>query len=360
MNWRDIANPAAGGAEVFTHQVARHWANWGHEVTVLTSRFENAPPEDSLDGVRVIRVGNRFTVYNRAKQAYLKRFRGQMDVVIDEINTRPFFTPRYVEQSTALVALIHQLAREFWFYETPFPVNIIGRYLLEDHWLRSYREIPTITVSQSTLNDLLALGFHNVSVVPEGISVKVDSQLEKESIPTLIYVGRLKRAKLPHHAIQAFRVAKKKVPDVRLWIVGDGYMRERLKREAPEGTTFFGRVSEAKKEELLTRAHVLLYPAVREGWGLTVSEAGALGTPAVGYDVPGLRDSIRDGETGMLVPSRNATKLGEVAASLLINRELRERLAREAALWAGSLSWDRSARIMIDRLRQVQEQVQSH
>src|SRR3990172_7830434 len=159
MNWRDIRNPAAGGAEVFTHEIAKRWASWGHEVTIFTSRFEKATKEETIEGIRVVRDGNKLTVYNRAKRAYIERFRDGTDVVIDEINTRPFFAPRFVDGGTAVFALIYQLAREYWSYETPFPVSIIGRYWLQNHWVNAYRDIPTLTILQSKRADLSPLGF---------------------------------------------------------------------------------------------------------------------------------------------------------------------------------------------------------
>lgn len=352
MNWRDIGNPDAGGAEVFTHEVAKRWVQWGHEVTLLTSGYDHAVREESIDGVCVVRGGSRFTVYRRARQAYSERFRNRSDVVIDEINTRPFLAVRYVDGATPIFALIYQLAREYWFYETPFPVNVLGRYLLEERWLRPYQNIPTITISQSTKADLLALGFSDVTVVRPGLSVPPLREVPKKAQrPTIIYVGRLTRAKLPSHAIRAFEIVKKRIPSAQLWIVGDGYLSRRLRRKAPEGASFFGRVPEWKKVELLLRAHVLVFPAVREGWGLTVIEANALGTPAVGYDVPGLRDSIRSGSTGLLVPFGNLASLARGISDLLGDDDLRLRMASAALEWAGSFTWETTAS---DILRRIQ------
>jgi len=351
MNWRDLGNPAAGGAEVYTHEVLKRIAARGHEVTLLTSGFRGGRHEEVLDGVRILRVGDRFSVYRRARRVYRDRFKARVGVVVDEINTRPFHTPRFVDDGASLFALIFQLAREFWFYETPFPVSVIGRYFLEERWLRAYREVPTFTISPSSRQDLIALGFRDVIVVPPGLSrIPLPAVPEKEERPTLAFVGRLKRAKLPDHALRAFARVRAQIPESRLWIVGDGYMRPKLEREAPEGVTFLGRTSEEKKFEVLRRAHLLLFPAVREGWGLTVLEANSQGTPAVGYDVPGLRDSIRARETGELVPAGNPEVLGDMAASLLVDVTARERMARNALAWASKFSWDRTAESFLRRI----------
>jgi glycosyltransferase involved in cell wall biosynthesis len=352
MNWRDISNPTAGGAEVFTHEVAKRWVTLGHNVTVFTSRFDGAAAEEVLHGVRVVREGNWLSVYRRARRVYLDRFRAVTDIVIDEINTRPFLTPHYVDRRTGLFALIHQLAREYWSYETPFPISVIGRYWLENRWLCPYRWIPTLTVSQSTKDDLLALGFRNVTVVPQGTSLTpLSVPAEKETLPTLLYVGRLKKVKLASHALRAFAMIRDQLPEARLWVVGDGYLRRQLQRVAPTGVRFFGRVSEAKKIELMKRSHVLLYPAVREGWGLAVTEASAVGTPAIGYDVPGLRDSIRNGETGWLVPFCDIPQMAIRALSVLQDSTLAQRISRNCLASARGFSWDKTALAMLTQIR---------
>src|SRR5207245_9263748 len=152
----------------------------------------------------------------------------------DAINTRPFRTPRLLNDGASLFAFIHQLAREFWFYETPFPVSVIGRYFLEERWLRAYREVPTFTISPSSRQDLIALGFRDVIVVPPGLSrIPLPAVPAQEERPTLAFVGRLKRAKLPDHALRAFGRAPAQIRETRLVTVGDGYMRPKLEREAP-------------------------------------------------------------------------------------------------------------------------------
>ncbi len=348
-NWRDIRNPAGGGAEVFTHEIARRWAERGNEVTMFTSAFAGCGREEVVDGVRIIREGGKYSVYWKAKEYYKKYFKGNFDIIIDEINTRPFFTQKFVNNGEKVVALIHQLAREFWFYETGFPVNYIGYYYLENTWLKNYVDIPTITVSESTREDLLSLGFKKVSIVPEGINFKPLASLPlKENDPTLIFVGRLKKAKLPDHVIKAFKIIKEKLPNAKLWVVGDGYYRKELEKISCSGVEFFGSITQEKKLELMSKAHTILVPGVREGWGLVVTEANAMGTPAVGYNVHGLRDSIRDGETGLL-SEPNPQAMADRAVELLQDEAFRERLSQNALGWAEEFDWERSA-IMFEKI----------
>lgn len=341
-NWRDIKNPAAGGAEVVTHEISKRLVLKGHKITLFTSAFAGCKENETIDGVNIIRSGGRYTVYLKAPQFYRKHA-GEYDVVVDEINTRPFMTPNFVNNGTPVIALIHQLAREFWFYETPFPINWIGNHILEDRWLRNYIDIPTITVSQSTKNDLISLGFIDITIIPEGINFKplIDIR-EKEKVPTFIFVGRMGRAKLPDHVMEAFIYIKKRMPDAKLWMVGDGKMRKKLEENKPDDVTFFGYVDGYKKHELMSRAHAILVPGVREGWGLVVTEANAMGTPAIGYDVHGLRDSIRDGETGLLCEPDPEAMAGK-AIELLNDNDLQKRLSKDALEDSRKFNWDITA-----------------
>jgi glycosyltransferase involved in cell wall biosynthesis len=345
FNWRDIKNPEAGGAEVFTHENAKRWVKMGHEVTLFTSEFPNCIKDEILDGVRVIRAGGKYSVYWKAKTYYRKHFlKESYDVVIDEINTRPFLTPRFVNNGEKIVALIHQLAREYWFYEMPFPISYIGYYFLEDRWLRNYVNVPIVTVSESTRQDLLDLGFNRVFVIPEGLNFTPLSEIpRKEDYPVVVYAGRLKRAKRPDHAIRAFKIVKKKSPNAELWIIGDGPYRKDLERIAGEGVKFIGGLPNEDRRRFLARAWVLVNPSVREGWGLNVIEANALGTPCVAYDVAGLRDSVRNGKTGLLVADGDVEALANAIIKVLSEEGLREKLSRNAVKWAGRFSWEKTA-----------------
>lgn len=348
FNWRDPKNPDAGGAEQFTHQIEKRWVKLGHDVTHFSAAFDGCLEEELLDGVRIIRQGSRYSVYSRARRFYRESER--YDVVIDEINTIPFNTPKFVNKGEKTFAFIHQLAREFWFYETPFPMNYIGNRFLEDRWLKRYVNMDVITVSNSTVQDLKSLGFKKIHLVHEGYDFPpLDVVGKKEEIPTIIYVGRFKKAKLPDHAVEAYKIAKKEIPDLRLWMVGDGKIRSKLESENVPGVTFFGRVALEKKSELVSRANIIVVPAVREGWGLVVTEANAMGTPAIGYDVPGLRDSIKDRSTGMLCSPDPESMAREIVA-LMKDNERRRELSNNALEDSRQYTWDRTAKEFIDIL----------
>ena len=261
---------------------------------------------------------------------------------IDEIHTRPFMTPKYVKEP--ILALIHAVAKEEWFYETPFPISFLGCHILVPYWLKHYVEIPTATVSESTKRDLEELGFKEIYVVPEGLSVEpVKEMPRKNENPLIVFLSRLKRYKRPDHAIKAFKLVKREIPNAELWIVGDGDLKRKLEKTAFEGVKVLGRVPHEQKIEILKRAWVLVHPAVREGWGLNVIEANALGTPVVAYNVPGLRDSVRHMETGILVEDGDIEKMAKAIITLIEDNELRERLSKNAIEWAKRFSWDKTA-----------------
>jgi len=334
-----------GGAEVFTREVARRWVDWGHEVTLFAAEFPGCLKEEFDGGVRIVRAGGRFSVYRWAGKLYERRFAQEhFDVVVDEINTRPFFAQKFVKSGAVVVALIHQLAREYWFYETPFPVSYIGYHYLENRWLRNYATVPTVTVSESTKQDLVGLGFEKVFVVPEGLNFEPLKAIpQKERFPAVMYAGRLKRAKRPDHAIRAFKIVKEKVPEAELWIVGDGPFRDSLDKISCEGIRFLGNLPNNERRERLKKAWVLVNPSIREGWGLNIIEANALGVPAVAYDVAGLRDSVKDGNTGLLAEAGNVEALAQKIALVLRDKGMRMQLSEDALEYSRGFSWDRTA-----------------
>lgn len=317
LNWKDRAHPGAGGAEVFTEEVARSLVDRGHAVTLFAATVAGRPARETVNGVEIVRGGGRLGVYRAARRFWSAEPRSY-DVVVDEINTRPFMTPRWV-RDTPIAALIHQLAREIWFYETPFPVSVLGRYVMEPWWLRAYRQVPAMTVSRSSAESLQRHhGWRDVMVLPEGFTPPAIPKVPKESEPTVVFLGRLVGMKRPDHAIGAFRVLARRFPSARLWMIGDGPLRDRLRKTAPENVAFLGRLGQDEVLLRLARAHILVATSVREGWGLNVSEAAACGTPTVGYEVPGLVDSIPASGGAVVEPTSDA--LGEALVDFFSGR----------------------------------------
>jgi glycosyltransferase involved in cell wall biosynthesis/O-antigen/teichoic acid export membrane protein len=348
LNWRDISNPEAGGAEVATHEVAKRWVDWGHDVTLLTSKFPGAPGTEVLDGVLIRRLGSlRNGSFHLLVQRELARVRG-FDAIIDEINTAPFLTPLWRRRLPRIVALIHQLADDVLEAELPRPIAAFGRWL-EPRALRLYRNVPVVTVSDSTKADLHRLGLERVSVIPDGRDEPpaLDG-VTKEEEPTLLFVGRLAENKRPRHAVEAFEHIRRVIPTAQLWIVGQGALQQELVDTLPEGAEMLGFLPREELYERMARAHCLLVPSVREGWGLVVIEANSVGTPAVAYDVPGLRDSIRDGFTGRLAASGDPAELAREALELLTDAHGYREMRGHAIEWAQLFSWNETARRLLD------------
>jgi glycosyltransferase involved in cell wall biosynthesis len=342
FNWRDIKHPEHGGAEVFTHEVIRRLEKKGYVITLFSERFPGSVQEDYIDGVRIYRDGGRYSVYRKAREFYLKN-KNNYDFVIDEINAKPFLTPGYVKNHPVL-AITHHVSLEAWCLELPFPLGHIGYYLCERHGLSHYKNIPTVTVSESNKKNLEKIGLKKVYVVPEGINaIALDKIVQKQPPPVFVFVGRLKRNKLPDHAIKAYSLIKERIPSARMWVVGDGYMRKKLEQNTDGSVTFYGHVEEQLKLDLMRKAHLILVPGVHEGWGLVVTESNAMGTPAIAYNVPGLKDSIIDNKTGILVRKNSPKDMAMHAISLISDTGRLAQLSKNALDFSRQFSWDNTA-----------------
>ncbi len=350
LNWRDITNPEAGGAEVFTHEVAKRWVELGHEVSLLTSRFPGCSKDEMLDGVRVQRLGQlRSGSFHVLVQRELARLSG-FDLVIDEVNTIPFLTPLWRRRLPPVVTLIHQLAVDVWDSEVSKPLAAIGRRV-EPRLLGLYKEVPVVTISESTRDDLCRLGLRDVRVIPIGRDEPPDlNGVEKEKVPTFLFVGRLTANKRPEHAVQAFRHIRERIPEARLWIVGRGPMEAHLRAELPQGAEMLGYLSRRELYERMARAHCLLVTSVREGWGMVITEANSVGTPAVGYDVHGVRDAIHHGVTGLIADPPEPGTLADLCVGFVADAAGYSAARSEAVAWASGLSWERTARSIMEQI----------
>lgn len=350
LNWRDIKHPLAGGAEISTHEHAKGWVKAGHKVTQFSSSFLGAKPFEKIDGVQIIRRGNHYTVHLYALLYYLTNIRRRINLVMDEFHFIPFFTPLYVREKK--LAFIHETAEEVWFKNKPFPIGLLG-YLLEPLFFKLYKKISFMTVSDSTRRDLLKFGIKasNIHVIYCGART-IRNHYVKEAKPTIIYLGRLAKDKGIEDAIFAFDEIQKRLPDVNFWIVGKeekrGYRaktEELVKKlELEHKIKFFNYVPEKEKFELLKKAWVLVHPSIREGWGLTVIEAASQGTPTVAYNTSGLRDSVKNNITGLLVDNRQPRDLAEKTLILLKDPSLYKKLSSNALRWSKNFSWEKSVR----------------
>lgn len=338
FNWRDTKHPRAGGAEVFTQRIAEAWVHSGHSVTLFSARPAGLPASESIAGVAIRRAGSGLSVYRMARKFWENEasYAG-FDIVIDEVNTRPFFAPVFVK-NVPVAALIHQVAKEVWYHELPRPIAWFGSTILEQRWLRLYSTVPTITISESSRRSLRRYGLTNLHVVPPGLNESAMSATPaRESVPTLLFVGRLSANKRPDHAIAAFKLVQRQLPGAQMWVVGSGPLGRTLAEMAPADVTFFGHVQEHEKCSLMEKADVLVVTSVREGWGMVVSEAASLGTPTIGYKVDGLIDSI-EAAGGYLVEQSPKALADEIVRRI---PDIRSRIPERRS--TGTLPWSEVA-----------------
>jgi glycosyltransferase involved in cell wall biosynthesis len=344
LTWRDLAHPEAGGAEVYTEQVTRRWAAAGHDVTVFAASVPGRPADEMVDGYQVVRRGGRLTVYRAARRWYRENGRGQFDLVIDMVNTVPFKAHEWITD-TPVIAFFHQTAEECWRFNAPLPVALVGQYLFEPRWIRSYRDRTVMVVSQSTADAVGRFGVKNTVILPEGFEPVEVPQVAKEARPTVAWMARLVPYKRPQDMVEAARIARQQIPDLQVWIMGGGPMLEELRASAPEGVEILGRVSEEDKVDRMARAHVHVATSAREGWGLVVSEAAALGTPTIAYNTPGLKDSTM-AAGGQLCPPEPAA-----LAAFLVDSLPRLQANPVAPIpYGGAHSWDEVAFEMEDAI----------
>jgi len=361
VNWNDRENPYAGGAEVHLHEIFGRLVRAGHEVDLVASGWPGAAPRAELDGMHVYRTARRFSFALRARAAVRRRLRARAyDVVVEDLNKIPL----YLESVTALPlsVLVHHLFGATVFREAAWPVASLV-WLAERPLPWAYRRAAFQAVSDSTRDDLVARGVaaRRIEVIHEGVDTTwycPDGAAPRAARPTFLYLGRLKRYKGVEIAVRAAAAARAVRPDVVLEIAGQGDDRPRLEALVRslglgESVQFLGFVAEEEKRRLLRRAWAVVFPSPKEGWGITNVEAAACGTPALASDSPGLRDSVRDGRTGYLVPHGDWRALADRMLALAGDPALVGRLGRAARAFAEGLSWDAAARATAAHLQRV-------
>ena len=355
LAWKDYTHPERGGAEVVLRELMKRQVQEGHHVTLLTARHAGSAARQTLDGIDIIRIGsNRYIHPLQALWYYLRHLRGKFDIVIETINTAPYFSLLFRGKGKRF-AFYHQLAREIWYFETKKPLSHLGYYLIEPlaTWLLGTARVPLITISDSTKNDLARFGWRpeRTHIISEGIEIPPVNDVAavtKYERPTILSLGALRSMKRTLDQVKAFEIAKKDLPNLQLKIAGDAnspYGQKVLtyiKRSPFRGDiAYLGRVSREQKIELMQRAHVITVTSVKEGWGLIVTEAASQGTPAVVYDVDGLRDSVKDKTTGIVTKPTPAA-LAHGIVHLLSDDVFYRALQKQAWGWSTQITFDQS------------------
>jgi len=339
--WRDLANPQAGGSELLVDQLARGMFDRGHEVTLLCGgRIGDRP-------YRVVRSGGTYSQFMLAPLAFRRRV-PPCDLVVEVCNGLPYLTPLWCRRP--VVCLVNHVHTGLWSLRYPPPISTVGRFAEQVVMPRVHAKSLFLTVSPSSATDLAGIGVpaDRIRLLHNGVA-PAPTLGPRSPTPLFLALGRLvdyKRLDL----LLALWERVRPVTGGQLVIAGDGPDRERLQRLAGADVRFVGRVSEAEKHRLMCAAWLLVHPAAIEGWGIVVAEAAARCTPTVGFDVPGLRDSIVDGRTGALAESAN--RFATVWASLALHHSRREAMGEQARRWAARLRWSTA----VDRFADVIEE----
>ncbi len=360
VNWRDMENPEAGGAEVHLQEIFSRIAGKGHQVTLVAHHFDNMPREQDMDGIRVLRTGRKFDFNYRARP-FCRHLaaREDFDVVIEDLNKLPFFLSSAVKQPVCVI-LHHFFGDSIWRETNPLFASYVG--LGEFIVKRTYKALPFCVVSRSTADELIAAGFdaNHIEIIHNAVdeTIYTPSEAVSKVRGRIIYLGRVKKYKGIDMILQALVDIRKTIPEAHLVIVGWGDDRARLESITSrlgltDAVRFSGMVSTEQKVQELREAEVMVTPSPKEGWGVTTIEANACGTPVVASRVPGLRDAVRDGETGLLFTYGDIPMIVDHVRRVLTDAPLRERLTRNALVWASRFRWDVSAEDTIKWLEGV-------
>lgn len=358
LAWKDHAHPTRGGAEVVLHELINRQLSEGNNVTLLTSKYPGAKRKERLpNGLQIIRIGsNRILHSVQALAYYLCFLRGKFGLIIETVNTAPYFSLLFRGRAKGL-AFYHQLARKVWFFETKAPLNFLGFFLIEpiSTWLLSRARTPLVTVSESTKQDLSRFGWstERTFIISEGIRfepIKTLNDVQKFDNPTVLSLGALRGMKRTIDQIHAFEIAKQTIPNLQMKIAGDatGKYGEQVlaainQSSCRKDIEFFGRVDEEQKKLLMQKSHLITVTSIKEGWGLIVTEAASQGTPAIVYDTDGLRDSVRNHETGLVV-SPGPERLAAATVFSLRDKKRYQSMRRAAWEWSKLITFDKSYR----------------
>jgi glycosyltransferase involved in cell wall biosynthesis len=353
LAWRDLDDPDAGGSERHADEFMRRFAAAGLEVTHRTSAAAGQPSVSWRNGYRVVRRGGRYSVFGRTAVSELARHMGPYDALIEILNGVPWFSPLWCRRPR--ITFLHHVHGPMWDQIMPGPLAGAGRYLESGVVPRVYRRERIVTPSEATREELLELGMPagHVVAVPNGVEQLFTPGGVRAPFPLVVAVARLAPVKRFDLLIEAAVVARRRVPELRLTIVGDGPERAPLdelvaRHDAGEWITFAGRVAHDDLLSTYRRAWLVASASLAEGWGLSLTEGAGCATPAVATNIRGHRSSVVDGVTGLLV---EPAELGDAIATVLLDDELRVRLGESAHARARTLTWDASALGIATELR---------
>ena len=359
LNWRDVRHPRAGGADFRLQQVYAPLVRAGHKVVLYSCAFPGASRTDSIDGIRVFRVGNDWT-FAWLCALNLRRWvrEHRPDVVVEDLNKLPFYSP--LVYRGPLVVQMHHLWRGSIFREVAWP--IAGLIWLAEKSIRwVYRDSVFSVVSPSTKGELVEMGLpeKSIEVIYNGADLKAYHPVKGAKQQILLWVGRIQRYKGPIQVCQVLDLLQDSFPELELVIVGDGPYRSKVEAYAAARglpVRFTGFIPKREKIAWFQRAAVHVQTSLKEGWGLSVIEANACGCPVVANDTTGLCDSVVAGETGLLYRYDDVADAAAKVRRVLMDENLCQRLTAAGLERAGEFSWDRNSEEMLALLKRTVEE----
>lgn len=352
INWRDINNPEAGGAEIHYHEIFKRIAkNKDYDITILSTAWNGSKPKETIDGLKVIRKGSpnlfNFWIYLNINN-FVKS--NNFDIIIDDVNKIPFYLSKIIKNGPPVMALFHHIFGDSIYNEVSFPFStyvsfsesLIGKF---------YKDTPFCPVSDSTMDELVEMGLNssNGEIIHNGIDLEsfVPAEYtEKKKQGPILFIGRIKKYKNIEFILKVAALTKNK--GYKFCIAGFGNDTERLKELAEklnvtDYVTFAGKISEEEKLSLLQKASIFINPSIKEGWGITNIEAAACGTPVLASNVQGLRDSVKEGESGYLYEYDNLEDFSKKLKIIMEEEIDYKTLTETSRTWGELFSWDNSA-----------------
>lgn len=363
LAWRDLDDVEAGGSEVHAATVARLWAEAGIDVLMRTSWAQGHPNRGRRDGYEVLRKGGRYAVFPRSALAEVRQTYGHRDGLVEIWNGMPFFSPLWA--TGPRVVVMHHVHADMWRMVLPPRLAAIGDTMERRVAPLVYRRSRMVTLSESSRREMLELGFpaRNIDVVPPGIDPRFSPGGTRTADPSLLAVGRQAPVKRYDRLIRAVAAARHHAPGLTLTLVGTGPLRQELvdlvtHLDLGDAVTFAGRVDDDRLLDLYRSSWMVASSSVREGWGMTLTEAAACATPAVATRIAGHVDAVAEGSSGLLADSEE--QLAEHIVAIATDGALRQRLSDGAVAHARRFTWEATATRILEALAADAHRRQHH
>ena len=358
INWRDIRNPCAGGAEKHIYEVFKRIQRDNIKISWVCAGTANLPEYEFLGGIEIIRIGSEKSFFITIRwQLNNLLSRLKPDIVIEFINKLPLGLS--CPDSIPHYCFVHHLFGNSAKYE----LGCLRGWMfhkLETALLQRYKHKHFITGSLDTKEELMALNIpdRRISTLPYGVEVESYCLGEKAPHPTLIFVGRLKKYKRIKKLIYIIPDLLPRFPNLQLHIVGSGDQFNDIQASIKKlklcaHIHMHGYVPNHVKVKLMQQAWLSILLSTKEGFGLTIPEAACCSTPTIAFDVPGVRQAIVHNKTGVLIKDGDVSSLVQSLYGLLNDYKQIEQLGIKAHDHYSDYTWENAAQQFIDLIHHL-------